>query len=530
MKSLNLSKLWSMMLLASMTLCAISCGEEKEEIPQLPDMAVIECSAGDRPEIVFTAQNNWRLSSDKEWCKFHTSGGDFQDISGQAGTHKIKLIIGNQQIKNSVTEAQVTIIMGGHRAVIARILRAPDKFYLKTYDITETSLNGVVEIGYDGWIPVVIEANFDFAAVEYPGWVEIKERSIVGVANEKVEAHLRIVPNGERERTPITKEIAEEKGYMMVFSDKDRSENKTFKCPIIYKGMGNNAITITGPTAEEFGWEVTSDGKTFTQVNAEGETVTYQDKLEYQIIAHNNEFNIVYVENVVERGMPSFVTYTEKDNDSWMHFDKSTMSLTIKPTTKVRYGYVMAFPQQTYNFVLSDMNVLFETDNSSGIELPVLRNDYLKYVMISFTQRGTNDADPATDMHIYHSITALEIPAIQYEDSAVMAEYGVSEAYIAPFINSIPNKAPCIVINPRIEGWTTAEYNAGNVGVQVWYKGELLTMTDKEYYIGENVDELLSLQLYGPKEGFEIGGENIYAVFKVGDEAKKLLVVTPPTK
>ena len=32
------------------------------------------------------------------------------------------------------------------------------------------------------------------------------------------------------------------------------------------------------------------------------------------------------------------------------------------------------------------------------------------------------------------------------------------------------------------------------------------------------------------EKGFQIGGENIYVVFKVDNEAKKLLVVTPPTK
>ena len=55
-------------------------------------------------------------------------------------------------------------------------------------------------------------------------------------------------------------------------------------------------------------------------------------------------------------------------------------------------------------------------------------------------------------------------------------------------------------------------------------------MSNDEFYIGENVDELLSLQLNGPKAGFEIGGENIYITFKVNGEAKKLLVVTPPTE
>ena len=534
MKSLNLSKLWSIVLFATMTLCAVSCGNEEEATPQLPDMAVIECSAGDRPEIAFTAQNNWRLSSNKAWCKFHTSGGDFQDISGRAGTQKVKLIIGNEQIKDSVTEAEITIIMGGHKAIIARILRAPDKFYLKIYDITQTSTNGVVKLGYDGYIPMIIEANFNFAAVEYPEWVEIRDGSISGVAGEQVEAYVRIVPNGDRERYPIAKE----EGFVMVFSDPDRREEKTFVCPIVYEGMGNKAIAIYGPTENEFGWEVTPDGKSFSQVNDADETVTYQDKLEYNIVANNDVFHIVYVDSIIDRGIPSFEVYSEDDKGCWMHFDKLSMSLTVEPSTKIRAGYVMAFPKETYNFVLADLKngILFERDNSSGIDLPVLRNDYLKYVVASLTQYGTEEADPATQMHIYHSITAYDIPAMRYTDSAVMAQYGVSEAYIAPFINSIPNKQPYIVINPRIDGWSSEEWingdtgEAGMVGVEVWYKGAQLSMSKDEYYVGENVDELLSLHLYGPRDGFEIGGENIYVVFKLGGEAKKLLVVTPPTK
>ena len=146
MKSLHLSKIWSMILLVSMTLSAISCGSEEEVTPELPNMQVIKCSAGDLASLVFTANNNWRLSSDAVWCKFETSGGKFQDISGSAGTHEIKLSIGSEQIKDRVTTANVTIIMGSKRAVIARIERDPDKFDLKVYDITGTPTNGVINI------------------------------------------------------------------------------------------------------------------------------------------------------------------------------------------------------------------------------------------------------------------------------------------------------------------------------------------------------------------------------------------------
>ena len=524
----SLGKLLSIVLMAAVALCAVSCGEKEEATPHLPDMKTIKCSAGDRPEFVFTAQNNWRLSSDAVWCKFQTSGGNLQDISGRAGTHKILLTISNEQIKDRVTYANITIIMGSKRAVIATIERAPDHYYLKVYDVTETpTTDNEIKISYDGYTPILIEANFDFVAVDYPDWVDILDGSISGIAGERINAYVRIVSNGDRERFPIKKE----EGYVIVFSDINHSEEKTFSCPIVYNGMGDYSLVIEGPTADEFGWEVTPDGKSFSQLAEDDTVVTFENELLYNIVAQKNVYHIVYVENIIDRGMPSFKTYTE-DDKCWMHFDKERMSLTVDATNELRYGYVMAIPKGIYNIIGIDLEkgILFETDNSSGIDLPVLKNDYLKYVVASLTQRGTKEADPATEMHIYHSITALDIPALRYENDDVKAEYGVPEAYIAPFINTLPNREPCIVINPRVEGWTTDNLEAGNVGVEVWYKGEELKMSKKEYYIGENVDELLSLHLYGPKEGFEIGGENIFIVFKVAGEAKKLLVVTPPTK
>lgn len=516
-----------------MSISAVSCGDTEQQTPQLPNMQVIKCSAGDCPSFVFTANNNWRLSSDAVWCKFQTSGGNSQDISGSAGTYEITLNISNEQIKDRITTANITIIMGSKKAVIARIERDPDRFDLKVYDITGTPTNGVIHISYRDYTPVLIWANFDYASVEFPDWVEILGETIVGAANEQTEAYLRIVPDGHRERYPITKED----GYEIVFSAADGKPEKTFRCAIVYNGMGEDVIAINGPTVDEFGWEVTPDGKSFSQLGADGQMVTYENELLYNIIAHNDIYDMVYVENVIDRGIPSYVVYTDDDDETelancWMHFDKERMALTIDATENQRHGFVLALPHGIYENLGEDLKagILFEIDNSSGIDLPVLKNRYLQYVVASFTQRGTKEADPATQMHIYHSITAYEIPAMHYTDSVVMAQYGVEEAYIAPFINTIADRAPCIVINPRVEGWTTENYEAGSVGVDVWYKGEPLTMSDKEYYVGENVDELLSLQLYGPKEGFAIGGENIYVVFKVNGEAKKLLVVTPPAK
>ncbi len=514
--------------MVSIAVGAISCGSEEESTSQLPNMEIIKCRAGDRKEIVFTVNNNWRLSSDAVWCKLQKSDSDDirQDISGRSGTHTVKLLIGDEQIRDCVTYANITLVIGGKKSVIARVERDPDKFDLKVYyDVKNPPIN-IVEIGYREYTTITIWANFDFVATEYPEWVEVLGDAIEGEANEYTSASLRIVPNGSRERYPI----AAEEGYKIVFSDINGNPDKTFEYIIAYKGMAEDVIAITGPTSNDFGWEITPDGKHFSQITSDDTTVSFENELIYTIIAHHDLYDMVYVENIIERGIPTFTVYTDNDN-CWMHFDKERMALTIDATETLRYGYVLAIPHGKYEKEVETLSeVLFEMDDSSGIDLPVLNNDYLQYVVASFTQRGTVEADAATQMHIYHSITAYEIPAIEYTDSAVMEQYGVEEAYIAPFINSIPNKQPCIVINPRVEGWTTKNFDDGNVGVEVWYEGNLLSMEEKEYYVGENVDELLSLHLYGPKGGFDIDGENIYVVFKVGGEAKKLLVVTPPTK
>jgi hypothetical protein len=109
-----------------------------------------------------------------------------------------------------------------------------------------------------------------------------------------------------------------------------------------------------------------------------------------------------------------------------------------------------------------------------------------------------------------------------------MTEYGVKEAYAVEFIDSIEGKRPGIVIDPRIELWTTLSFDDGIATAEVYHKGAKLKISDDEYYLGENKDENMALYLWGPKDGWQ--NENVYILFKVDGIAKKLLVVTPPAK
>lgn len=513
---------WGIMLAAA--ILATACSNEVAT-PELPEMTTILCNAGDRPTFNFTATHDWQLSSDATWCKFITAAGEQQDMSGRAGTHTITLKVTDEGIKDKSTFAHITIKMGGVSDVLVTVERGANQLYMRIYDVTDTPIKAI-ELGYVDWVPFRIEANFRFAATDFPEWVEfgIKESgnivsgAITGAPDEVTEAYARIINDGERECQIITAED----GHVVTFSDE--SGDNTFTFPIVYNGMDSDDISFVTPTADTYGWEVSLDGKVFRQKDEDaGTETTFNECIEFGIAARNDEFTVLLIEKVVDRGIPSY-----DFNATWMSFDHDKKQLTVSASDNTRYGVVMALPNGIYDEVRNDLSGnLLELDDSAGIALQTLKYDYLKYVLIEFTQCDFSEHGEYDGLYIYHSLTTLEIPATKLDDSALLAEYGVEEAYSAPFVNSVENKIPGIIIDPRIENWTTITFEEGKASATVTYKGEPLKISENEYYMGENKDERMSLHLWGPNEEFT---ENVYIVFKMDGVAKKLLVVTPPTK
>ena len=526
------------LIVAVVALLGTGCEKEKN-IGELPGCRDIVCKAGDNPTISFTAGGDWQLSSNQAWCQFITPAGNTQDMAGHAGTHTISLKITDEAIKNQPTFAEITMKMGGKKGIIAKIERGPNQLYMRLYDVTDTPLNPQqIKVGYVDYITLRIEANFRFAATNIPDWIElgIKEdgsaditptESITGVPDEQTEVLLRIVPNGERERYAITAED----GHIITFTEANGEH--TFDFPVVYDGMGTDELTFVGPTDQSYGWEVSLDGKDFQQkIVSDGTVRKYQNSLEFSIIAQNDNYHILRIEQEVDRGIPSYEIYEEGDN-CWINFvrnpsDLSLITITIDPSDVTRYGLVMALPQGEWNKIRGSIDkYILEMDSSSGIDLPTIANEYQKYVIMEFTQHDIAEREEYDGMYIYHSITTLEIPAAEYNTNSVTDYYGVQEAYTCPFVNSIAEKKPGIIIDPRIEGWNIDNYENGIASADVWYKDEPLKMSENEFYIGENKDEILALHLWGREGDFT---ENVYVVFKVDGTPKKLLVVTPPVK
>lgn len=500
------------LLLAAATLFVACDRESKVNASAFPKMQELKCEAGKTTSFGFTMEREWQLSSDALWCKFITASGEQYDHSGGAGTHTITLRISDELIKDEPTVANITMRIGETERVVATVLRGAKQLTLDIYDTNGKRLDAI-NIGYEEWNTFVVKANFRFAACDFPEWVEVEGGAIAGDSDHSATARVRIVPNGDRERYPITAE----EGHFMVFTDE--SGNNTIEHPIVFDGMGNDKITIAGPTNQYYGWEVSLDGEEFRQADEEGNYTTPEGGLKYTITARNNEYELLYIEEKIDRGIRSYNL-----NADWMRFDTATMTLSVEPTNATRYGIVMALPMGLYNKIEGDIAAnIFEEDASSGVAMPAIKSDYTPYILVEFTQRDFKELGDYEGMYIYHSLTTLEIVATTTTDNT----YSADEAFECPFINSVTGKRPGIIIDPRIENWNTIAYESGSASAEVWYKGEKLKISEGEYYIGENKDEVLALHLWGPNVGFE---ENVYIVFMVDGVAKKLLVVTPPTK
>lgn len=525
-------RFFATLLCGVVALFAQSCEEHPAEVGKAVE---IECTAGDTTTVSFSADGSWHLSSDAVWCKFVTFEGLMQDMTGSAGNHTITLKITDENNGNNWSTANITIRVGDAKSTVATIKRKPTELSVKICNEAEQSISAI-SLGYIDWVPFYIEANFDFATTQYPEWVEwgakdesgkiVPVEALYGTSDKRAEGYARIICDGMRERYTIS----EQEGNKVLFSNE--SGDYTFAFPLIYNGMGDDKLSFSGPTEQSYDWEVSLDGKEFRQTNqASSDTAQFSDELMFKITAQDDEYNIIYLEKRFDRGILSYehIGTNASDNHdetkSWMHFDKQRMTLTIDEGTTTRHGLVLALPQGVYNSVKDNiLGYMLDKDTSSGIEEPIIVDEYQKFIIIELTQHDLSDKSPYDGLYIYHSITTHEILAAEYNDTT--EEYTAEEIFVCPFVDSIQNKKPGIVVDPRIENWTTLHFEAGNATAEVYHKGDLLKISENEYYLGENKDENMALYLWGPNEGWD--GECVYIIFKVDGVAKKLLVVTPP--
>lgn len=402
-----------------MALCVSACSDDDDEVaPTFPAKQTIDTNANKTQEFTFDAAANWQLTSSAIWCHFIVDGIKEYSLSGNAGKQTVTIEITDEAQKfDARTTAQLTLMMGGDKAIIADVVRNAKGRELKIYDEKGNEIEKI-EVGYNDYKSFVVKANFHFAATNRPEWLEIAGNSIVGSASDQ---------NGVTGKVKVVKDPQyskyEQTGGTITFADDEGLASYTI--PLVYKGMDRDDIVVTSPTANRWNWIVSLDGKTFSQEGSSGassstSTTAYKNGLPFTIQAYNDEFTTVYIEDY--KG-----TFYD-DAYSWMILkgQKGNMRLTVDPLQNgERIGYVLSFPNQVYEEIKGDLigNIM---------ENGEIKYEYeQKNLLIQFTQKDKGNTG-AAQFTVTDGQTAQPVECTEYTGDGIdyfKKTYNVSTIY-----------------------------------------------------------------------------------------------------
>ena len=462
--------------LAAMLLGANACQSEEVVLPEFPKTEKVYFSPDESvKEISFSANYPWTLTSSAIWCKFEDQT-QVQNtvINGQAGEAKVKIVISDEGM-NPGEISDVAIIemqMEEEIRVFAEVYRSAKGYEFTLVDAEGNAIDPkdwTIEVGYEELLPFSVKANFDFALTGRPGWLQIGENNaFTGAAGEICSTTASFVNDGESEKYPIEKSD----DNVVVFSDKDGKV--FFPVQLHFAGMPADEISFEGPTARP-DWKVSMDGKTFVQtgfgVSQEESKTLYHNKLDINVKALNDEFEVIYLEQAKnEWGMTTMRCSIDPDDpfESWMSLDgeKGDMSLTVEPAETERKGYVLVFTKaQLDSLGISENPVLWydhfvelsmnpETmENEYAIEYTIAQS----HLLAEFHQKDEKPASAAKEIKVTDK-DMNELPYERVTDPGILSDYGIADIF------SVAQTVQSINIEHLIDGemgvdWIYAAYN-----------------------------------------------------------------------
>ena len=160
---------------------------------------------------------------------------------------------------------------------IDSIGKSRDSRYGGGNDEREQTLNALLAEmdGFDTSKGILI-----LAATNRPEWLEIAGNAIVGTANEMTKGEVKVIENSQY--------VKYVQNGTLTFADEDGVMSYSF--PLVYKGMDPKSIKILDSNPTPWNWEVSLDGKTFTQTSGAGTgtsttTSTYNKFVPYTVQA-----------------------------------------------------------------------------------------------------------------------------------------------------------------------------------------------------------------------------------------------------
>lgn len=482
---------------AVMGFVACSSSDDDPILPEFPEqIQSVECAVDATANIAFEANMAWQLSSGAAWCTLSVDGIEYlADVSGAAGSNNVLVKVSDAGQDFIESSADITLSMGGENRVIAKVVRPGKDYILALYSSDGNPMDSI-GIASNGSVTFNVVANFAFAAVELPEWMD-EPYVVTSDTSEFTKTYTLSVADAF---SPF-----EQSG---VISFADEQGNNRFDYRVDYSGMDAAYISVSGNNS--WHWTVSGDGKTFTQANSlTGGEVVIEDAVPFTVVTRN--FDCRYVGmgvngDKLELLDHSWLAVTVDDNDA------SSVKITAEaaPADMAidRQAYVFAVPAGVYDDFIARYN------NCQDVSFI----DSTQYVLFEATQKAVATVEDEVTFEVKHKnmydVECINLPYGDLRDY-LTSEYSLNEIYSISVDAGMPLTIYTHLTDNEWEGWTSynviaADVNGNSIDVADlryetgWSEGT------EEYYIQittpENFNTAFVLVLKG------VSGTNIKAL------------------
>lgn len=463
---------------------------------------VAEKFPGDTVLISFNVGYNWRLTSDKDWCRVD---GDYRTTSGKPGEHDVVFVIGEPENLFAADEALITMRMNDEERVVARITcLATMEYAVEVSSDDRVYADGEsIVIDASGELNLNLASNFNIEKLgtKFPTWLEMQRVDMLMTLRVKADS-LKYIFNNDCDSLLLFKDSTYRSSYH-----------------VQYVGMEPRTVRIDGQ--QENPLVVSRDAKRVYVNSVEG--ARKEMPISFTVAALNDDYQVVPLSYDNINGYSIL-------EEKWFELTDDgcgnlTLSVTKENEGKDRNVTLLAFPKiiadSLANIGIGGL-VDFLYENVDGAT--TLKADAKQYLLVQMSQYGLTNItiDPearwglkvAVDGKTYTTSTLTDTL-----DAPLTATITTDNGYQLVHV-SYDNEVGCVII-PETDSWmnvtddgygnieVTFERNQGNMRTAYLLALPTVIAEDKEN---------LASELFAVAEGHEEGP------LEIRDDAVKYVV------
>ncbi|MGM9785315.1 MAG: hypothetical protein ACI3ZS_00510 [Candidatus Cryptobacteroides sp.] len=288
----------------------VSCGNEilddgKLSFPMMK--TIVDVEPGDEIIFEFDAEEDWALTSDRQWIRFRDEIGENASLEGYAGSNVVTIVVTADAQGFEGDKAMVEMTMDTETKVIAEIKRSAKEKVARMYvhhgfdEIEEVEYVDIAYLPREEAVRIGFEANFEWKFISAPEWVDTKPAGSKSLEDVNGSADQKITP--EDFGAFFVKNMAKDcdrTGYVVI-GEKDGDKTIEFE------------IRSAGIPAAQILWDDTKNvkgGVTWSYLGKIGDEEDAGNTAELHFITKDFDYELLYLD---EKG-----NAINEENRTWL--------------------------------------------------------------------------------------------------------------------------------------------------------------------------------------------------------------------